>query len=114
MYCRASDHDTEECSTLLGKIQEKRNQNNRNVQWISKEVRDEGKNINIVIQGGYKTGNDAVRQEPTQHQWVKKNVQPRTLFDAQNKKEIFKKARQEFLKPDIASTLIAQHSKEVP
>jgi hypothetical protein len=26
MYCRASDHDTEDCLTLLGKIQEKRNQ----------------------------------------------------------------------------------------
>jgi hypothetical protein len=28
MYYRASDHDTEECLTLLVKIQEKRNQNN--------------------------------------------------------------------------------------
>jgi hypothetical protein len=34
MYCRASDHDMEECPMLLGKIQEKRNQNNQNVQWI--------------------------------------------------------------------------------
>jgi hypothetical protein len=42
MYCRASDHDTEECLTLLVKIQEKRNQNNQNVQWISAEARDEG------------------------------------------------------------------------
>jgi hypothetical protein len=23
MYCRATDHDTEDCTTLLGKIQEK-------------------------------------------------------------------------------------------
>jgi hypothetical protein len=38
----ASDHDTEECLTLLVKIQEKRNQNNQNVQWISAEARDEG------------------------------------------------------------------------
>jgi hypothetical protein len=28
MYFRASDHETEECPTLLVKIQEKRNQNN--------------------------------------------------------------------------------------
>jgi hypothetical protein len=42
MYCRASDHDTEECPTLLVNIQEKRNQNNQNVQWISAEARDEG------------------------------------------------------------------------
>jgi hypothetical protein len=28
MYCRASDHDTYECPTLLRKIQEKRNKNN--------------------------------------------------------------------------------------
>jgi hypothetical protein len=101
MYCHASDHDTEECPTLLGKIQEKRNQNNQNVQWISAEVRDEGRNINIVTHGGAKTGNDAVQQEPVQHQWVKKNVEPRKQFDMQNEKEIFKQARQEFLKPDI-------------
>jgi hypothetical protein len=60
MYCRELDHDTEECSTLLVKIQEKRNQNNQNIQWISREVRDEGRNINIVMRGGDKIGNDAV------------------------------------------------------
>jgi predicted Zn-dependent protease len=62
MYFHASDHDTEECSTLLVKIQEKRNQNNQNVQWISSEVRDEGQNINIVTRGGDKIGNDVVRK----------------------------------------------------
>jgi hypothetical protein len=41
MYCRTSNHDTEECLTLLIKIQEKRNQNNQNVQWISAEARDD-------------------------------------------------------------------------
>jgi hypothetical protein len=40
-------------------------------------------NINIVTHGGAKTGNDAVRQEPVQHQWVKKNVEPRKQFDAE-------------------------------
>jgi hypothetical protein len=55
MYCRTSDHDMEECPTLLRKIQEKRNQNNQNVQWISLEARDEGQNINIVTHGGDKT-----------------------------------------------------------
>jgi hypothetical protein len=82
MYFHASDRDTEECPTLLGKIQEKRNQNNQNFQWISAEERDEGRNINIVMQGGAKTGNDVVRQEPTQHQWVKKNDEPKKQFDA--------------------------------
>jgi hypothetical protein len=61
MYCRVADHDTEECPTLLGKIQEKWNQNNQNVQWISTEVRDDGRNINIVTHGGAKTGYDTVR-----------------------------------------------------
>jgi hypothetical protein len=51
----ASDHDTEECLTLLVNIQEKRNQNNQNVQWISAEARDEGRNINIVTHEGAKT-----------------------------------------------------------
>jgi hypothetical protein len=71
MYCRASDHDTEECLTLLVKIQEKRNQKNQNVQWILAEARDERWDINIVTRGEAKTGNDAVRKEPTQNQWVK-------------------------------------------
>jgi hypothetical protein len=61
MYCHASNHDIEECPTLLGNIQEKRNQNNQNIQWISTEARDEGININIVTRGGAKTRNDTVR-----------------------------------------------------
>jgi hypothetical protein len=60
-------------SYTIGEDLGKRNQNNHNVQWISVEARDEGRNINIVMQGGAKTSNDAVRQYPTQHQWVKKN-----------------------------------------
>jgi hypothetical protein len=63
MYCHASDHDIEERLTLIVKIQEKRNQNNQNVQWISTKARDEGHNINIVTRGGAKIGTDAVRQE---------------------------------------------------
>jgi hypothetical protein len=61
MYFHASDHDIEECLKLLVKIQEKRNQNNQNVLWISSKARDEGRNINIVTRGGTKIGNDAVR-----------------------------------------------------
>jgi hypothetical protein len=74
MYFRALDHDTKECLTLLVKIQETRNQNNQNVQWILVKARDEGLNINIVTRRGAKTGTNAVRQEPTQNQWVKKNT----------------------------------------
>jgi hypothetical protein len=84
MYFHTSNHDMEECPTLLGKIQEKRNQFNQNVQWITVEVRDERRNINIVTGGGAKTGNDAGRQEAVQHQWVKKNAEPRKEFNAQN------------------------------
>jgi hypothetical protein len=89
IYFHVSDHDTEECPTLLGKIQEKRNQNNHNVQWISAEVRDEGRNINIVTRRGNKIGNDALRQESVQHQWVKKKAKPRKKFDTQNEKDVF-------------------------
>jgi hypothetical protein len=67
MYCHALDHDTEECLTLLVKLQENRNQNNHNVQWISTKARDEGQNINIVTRGGVKTRDGVVRQEPTQN-----------------------------------------------
>jgi hypothetical protein len=114
MYCHASDHDTEEFPTLLVKIQEKRNQNNQNVQCISAEARDEGQNINIVTREGAKTGNDADRQEPVQNQWVKKNTEPRKQFDTQKEKEVFKQARQEFQKEYMASTSTAQQSKEAP
>jgi hypothetical protein len=55
MYCHASDHGIEDCLTLLRKIQEKRNQNNQNLQWISIEAREDGRNINIVTHGGAKT-----------------------------------------------------------
>jgi hypothetical protein len=76
MYSHASDHDTKECPTLLVNIQEKRNHNNQNVQWILAEVRDEGRNINIVMRGGAKTRDDAAKQEPIQKQCIKKNTEP--------------------------------------
>jgi hypothetical protein len=66
------------------------------------QERDEKININIVMRGGSKTGNNVVRQDPTQHQWVKKNVELHKQFDVQNEKEIFRQAREEFLKIDIA------------
>ena len=114
MYCRALDHDTEECSILLVNIHEKRNQNNQNVQWISAEARDDRWNINIVTRGGTKIGNDAVRQDLAQNQWVRKSPDPKKHFDAQKEKEIFKDARQEFHKEDIVSTSTAQQNKEAP
>jgi hypothetical protein len=64
MYRHTSYHDTEDCPTLLGKIQEKKNKNNQNVQWIFAEARDDGRNINIVTHGGAQTGYDAVRNDP--------------------------------------------------
>jgi hypothetical protein len=94
MYYRASDHDTEECPTLLGKIQEKINHNNQNVQWISTKERDDERNIKIITHGGDKKRNDALRQDPTQHQLVKKNAKPKKKFDAHNENEIFKQAQQ--------------------
>ena len=54
MYCHATDHDPDDFITLLGKILEKHNQNNLNVQWISTEAREDGSNINIVTHGGAK------------------------------------------------------------
>jgi hypothetical protein len=114
MYCRATDHDTEDCTTLLGKIQEKQNQNNQNVQWISTEAREDGRNINIVMRGGAKTGDDVAKQEPVQHQWIKKNTEPPKRFDAEKEKETFKEARQEFLKKNVASTSTMQHTQDVP
>jgi hypothetical protein len=104
MYCLTSDHKTEECLTLLVKIQEKRNQNNQNVQWISAKEREDGWNINIVTYGGTKIGKDAVRQELLHNQWVKKKTETRKQFDMPKEKETFKEARQEFHKVDTVLT----------
>jgi hypothetical protein len=71
-----------DCSTLLGKIQEKRYQNNQNIQWIYAEARDDGININILTRNGAKTRDDIVRQDLAQHQWVKKNAEQQKQFDA--------------------------------
>jgi peptide subunit release factor 1 (eRF1) len=99
---------------LLVNIWEKRNQNNQNVQWISTEARDEGRNINIVTHGGDKTGDDTARQALAQNQWVKNNTEQRKQFDAQKEKEIFNESRKELQKEDIASTSTKQKNKEAP
>jgi hypothetical protein len=82
MYFRVSNHDIKDYPTLLGKIQEKKNQNNQNVQWIYTEAGDDGKNINIVARGGSKTGFEVAKQDLSQHQWFKKNIEPQKKFDA--------------------------------
>jgi hypothetical protein len=51
-----------------------------------------------------KTGNDIVRQEPTQNQWIKKNTKPKKQFDVHKEKEIFTEAQQEFQKENIVPT----------
>jgi hypothetical protein len=102
--CRATDHVTEECPKLMTKIQEKRNLNNQNVQWIVAEIRDPGRNINIVTRGGVKTGADAHDQKKESQCWIQKNTQPQQQFDAKKEKETFKEAKKEFLKENEAST----------
>jgi len=47
----------------MAKIQEKRNLNNQTIQWIVAEIRDPGRNINIVNRGGVKTRVDAQDQK---------------------------------------------------
>jgi hypothetical protein len=58
-----TDHVTEDFPKLMTKLQEKRNLNNQNVQWIVVEIRDPRRNINIVTRGGVKTGADAQDQK---------------------------------------------------
>jgi hypothetical protein len=114
IYCCATDNDTEDCTILLGKIQEKHNQNNQNVQWISTEAREYDRNINIVMHEGDKIGDDASKQEPIQNQWIKKNTEPPKRFDVGKEKETFKEAIQEFLKKNVVSTSTMQHTQDVP
>jgi len=115
MYCRAADHETEDYLTLLTKIQDKRNQTNWNVQWIGVEnIEEDGKKINIVNRGGDKTREDAAKKDQEQYQWVRKNIAPEQKFDARKEKEIFKKAWQEILKENIASTSWTKPKYEIP
>jgi hypothetical protein len=65
---------------------------------------DDGINIKILTRGGSKTTPDVLRQDPAQHQWVKKNNDTQKNFDARKEKKTFKEARQEFLKQDVVST----------
>jgi len=99
---------------IIGKNTGKKEPKIQNVQWISIEARDDGKNINIVTRGGSKTGVDVEKQEPSQHQWVKKNIVPQNNFDVQKEKEMFKEARQEILKENVESTSTAQQNHDRP
>jgi hypothetical protein len=82
MYFHATDHETQDCLTLMVNIQYKRYQNNQNVQWIYMEKKEEdGKNINIVTRGGEKKGIDAKNKDQYQCQWFMKNTKPEHKFD---------------------------------
>jgi hypothetical protein len=50
----------EECPTLLGKIWEKRNRTTKMFNGFQLKLGMKDRNINIVMHGGAKTGNDAV------------------------------------------------------
>ena len=100
---------------MLTKIQDNTNHNNHDVQWIVVENREEGdNNINIVIRGGDKTGEDVAKKDQDQYQWVRKNTMPEQKFDACKEKEIFKEARQEILKENIASTSGTKPIDDIP
>jgi hypothetical protein len=75
---------------------------------------DDGRNINIVTWGGANIVTDATREDPVQHQWVKKNTEPQKQFDTWKENETFKEARQEFLKQNIVSTSVVQQTQNPP
>jgi hypothetical protein len=47
---------------------------------------------------GAKIGDDAIKQDLVQHQWLKKKTEPPKRFDAGKEKETFKEAGQDFIK----------------
>jgi hypothetical protein len=63
---------------------------------------------------GAKTGDDATKQEPIQHQWIKKNIESPKRFDVENAKETFKEATNEFLKKNVASKSTVKYTQDVP
>jgi hypothetical protein len=63
---------------------------------------------------GAKIRDDAAKQEPIQHQWIKKNTEPTKRFDAEKEKVTFKEAKQEFLKKNVASTSTVKQTQDIP
>jgi hypothetical protein len=54
------------------------------------------------------------KHELVQHQWIKRNTEPPKRFDTGKERETFKEARQEFLKKNVVSKYITQHTQDVP
>jgi hypothetical protein len=77
--------------------------NNQNVQWISTEIGDPRRNINIVTRGGVNIGENAQDHKKGSRCWIHKNTQPHQQFDSKKEKETFKKKNKEFLKENEAS-----------
>jgi hypothetical protein len=67
---------------------------------------DDGKNINIVTQGGDDMGDNVAKHNPSQHHWVKKNTAPQKNFYAREEKEMFKE--------NIVSTSTMQKNHDRP
>jgi len=51
---------------------------------------------------------DVLSHDRDQHEWVKKNIDPHKNFDTQKEKEMFKEARQECLKKNVASRSVVK------
>jgi hypothetical protein len=78
------------------------------------EARDDGRNINIVMHVGAKTGADTVRQDPTQHQWVKKHTEPQDSLMRGKKNKYSRKQDRSSSSKYVSSTSITQHTQKVP
>jgi hypothetical protein len=115
IYWCTTDHETKDCLTFSTKIQDKRNQNNQNVQSITVENREEvGNKIKIVTRGGSKTRKYATKKDQDKYQWVRKNTMPEKKFDTCKEKETFKEARSDILKENIASTSGTKPVDDIP
>ena len=64
-YCKAPNHDIEDCPVLLAKIQEK--QQIQNVQLIGIEQRTTNPTVNVLTRSGLVTGGQPVKPR---EEWV--------------------------------------------
>jgi hypothetical protein len=75
------------------------------------EAKEDGRNINIVTQGGSKTGTNTMKLDTTQHQWVKKSTEPHKSLTHEKKMKHLRRLDMIFLKKNCIHISLVAHSE---
>ena len=90
-YCKAPNHDIEECPLMLAKIQEKHQ--NQNVQFIRVKQRTSNPMVNAVTRSGAVIGGQPAKPSGA---WVRKAEDKQPTVDMDKIKETFVHTSKEF------------------